>query len=138
MNQWNGTGNLTKDVELRQTTSGKSVASFSIACRNSFDKDKPDYVNCVVWGKQAESCAKYLSKGKKVGVTGRLQTRSYDGNDGKKRYVTEIITSDVEFLSPMGENKEQVPSEVMGSMNPAVSKPAQGTFTPVDDDDLPF
>lgn len=96
-------GNLTKDVELRSTQSGKSVATFSIAVQRAFKSEgqpEVDFFNIVVWGVKGENCAKYLSKGKKVAVTGAIQNRSYEDNNGNKRVLTEIIASDVEFLTP--------------------------------------
>lgn len=97
-------GNLTKDPELRTTQSGKAVASFTIAVNRRF-KDKggdpvTDFFPVVTWDKLAESCARYLAKGKKVAVSGELQTRSYEDKNGVKRYVTEIVADEVEFLSP--------------------------------------
>jgi single-strand DNA-binding protein len=105
-------GNLTKDPELRTTPSGKAVASFTIAVNRRF-KDKggdpvTDFFPVVTWDKLAESCARYLAKGKKVAVVGELQTRSYDDKQGVKRYVTEIVADEVEFLTPR-EKQEEVP-----------------------------
>lgn len=97
-------GNLTKDPELRSTQSGKAVASFTIAVNRRFKNQAgeavTDFFPVAVWGQLAEVCGKYLTKGKKVAVVGELQTRSYEAKDGTKRYVTEIIADEVEFLSP--------------------------------------
>lgn len=96
-------GNLTKDPEMRSTGTGKSVCAFTLAI--SQGKDKTDFIDCVAWDKAAENIAKYMSKGKKMCVIGRLQKRSYDTDSGK-RYVTEVIVNEYEFLSPMGQKHE--------------------------------
>lgn len=109
MNKFLTIGNLTKDVELRQTQSGKSVATFTVAVQREIKVDgqpEADFFPVVVWGVLGENCAKYLSKGKKVGIVGRLQNRSYDDNKGNKRQITEIVASEVEFLSPKGNEAE--------------------------------
>lgn len=97
-------GRLTKDVDLRYTPNGVAVASFTLAVERSFKnaqgEKETDFIPCVVFRGQAEACANYLSKGKLAAVDGRIQTRSYDAQDGSKRYVTEIICEDVRFLSP--------------------------------------
>lgn len=93
------TGNLTKDVELRETPSGKSVATLSIAVKRPYSEET-DFFKAVVWDKKAENCAKFLKKGSKVGIVGYLYNRSYEANDGTKRTVTEINATEVEFLTP--------------------------------------
>ena len=102
MNAVNIGGRLTKDVELRTTASGKSVASFTIAVKRPFAKEnevQADFFPVVVWGKLAENCSTYLSQGWYVNVEGRLQTRSYETSDGARRYVTEIVANRVDFVS---------------------------------------
>ena len=130
MNQYIGIGNIVKDLELRQTAgAGKSVCSFTIAINHGFgDKKQTDYVDCVAWDKAAESLCKYMGKGKKVAVTGRLTKRSYEAQDGSKRYVSEIVCSDIEYLSPMGEAKEK-PQEQSGLFGDE-----QGDFEPFYDE----
>lgn len=95
-------GNLTKDPELRSTPSGKSVCTFSLAVSRRFSNQngerEADFFNIVVWNKPAENAAKYLRKGSQTAVAGRIQIRSYDGNDGTKKYITEIIADEVQFL----------------------------------------
>jgi single-strand DNA-binding protein len=97
-------GNLSKDVDLRTTQSGKAVASFTIAVNRRFkgqDGEKQtDFFSIVAWGQLGEMCGRYLAKGRKVAVVGELQTRSYEDKQGVKRYVTEIVADEVEFLSP--------------------------------------
>ncbi|SNR95861.1 single-strand binding protein [Anaerovirgula multivorans] len=92
-------GRMAKDPELRFTASGKAVAAFSIAVNRPFSKtNEADFFNVVVWKKTAENCANYLAKGRLVGIEGRLQTRSYETQNGEKRYVTEIVANQIEFL----------------------------------------
>ena len=100
MNKWQGVGNLVRDPELRQTTNGKSVCTFTVAISRGYNKDETDYIPIVTWEKQAESCGRYLKKGSKVAVTGAIQTRSYESK-GEKRYATEIVADakdGVEFI----------------------------------------
>lgn len=95
-------GRLTKDVELRYTESGKAVANFTLAVDRPFKKaqgeKEADFIRIVVWGKQAENCANYIGKGRLAAVEGRLQIRSYDGNDGQRKYITEVVADTVKFL----------------------------------------
>lgn len=97
-------GRLTKEVELRFTPNGKQVASFTLAVdrpfKNQQGEKEADFINIVVWGTQAEHCANYLSKGKLCACDGRLQIRTYDGEDGQKRWITEVVAESVKFLSP--------------------------------------
>jgi single-strand DNA-binding protein len=99
MNKWIGIGNLTADPEMRYTASGQAVTNFRIAINEgSGDKRTTEYVTCIAWEKLGERVAEYMRKGRKVAVEGNLRTRSWDGKDGKKRYSTEIICRNVEFL----------------------------------------
>lgn len=92
-------GRLTKDPELRYTQTGVAVSTFTLAVDKFNGKDKEaDFINIVVWNAPAENCAKYLSKGKQAAIQGRIQTRNYEGSDGKKVYVTEIVANEVKFL----------------------------------------
>jgi single-strand DNA-binding protein len=93
-------GRLTKDPEVRQTQSGLSVASFTLAVDRNLggDKKETDFINIVVWRQAAEAVGKYLSKGKMAAVQGKIQTRNYEGSDGKKVYITEVLADNVRFL----------------------------------------
>jgi len=95
-------GRLTRDPELRYTGSNTAVASFSIAVNRNFanaqGEREADFINIVVWRKQAENVKNYLTQGSQVAIDGRIQTRSYDDKDGQKRYVTEVVADNVEFL----------------------------------------
>lgn len=129
-------GNLTKDPELRYTTNGVAVCTFTLAVnrpkRGEGDQET-DFINIVAWRQLADLCANYLRKGKKAAVDGRLQTRSYDNKEGKKVYVTEILADNVQFLSSQG-------SQASGSSENNNSDPFSESGKPINisDDDLPF
>ena len=113
MNKFIGVGNLTKEGELRSTESGKIIYSNSLAMRNDFKNKYGEYdtefINFSVWGKTAEYLKKYAKKGNKVLIEGRIATRSYDAQDGTKRYVTEVIVSNAELVSYKKDDEENVP-----------------------------
>jgi single-strand DNA-binding protein len=97
-------GNLGGDPELKYTPNGNAVANFSLATNDGYgDNEKTNWHRVVVWNKPAESASKYLAKGSKVAIAGRIEYRSYDDKEGVKRYVTEIIADNVEFLDKKGE-----------------------------------
>jgi single-strand DNA-binding protein len=128
-------GRLTRDPELRYTPNGVAVANFTLAVDRNYknaqgDRDT-DFIPCVVYRQLAELVTNYLAKGKLAAVDGRIQVRSYTGQDGQKRYVTEVIAEDVRFLSPKDNNS--------GSANTAAVGGA-GTFghEVILDDDIPF
>ena len=111
MNKWCGCGRITKDIEIRYTQSGKAVAGFSLAINEGYgEKKRTEYVDCVAWEKLAENLAQYQSKGSLVLVMGRLQKRSYEAQDGSKRYVTEIVAQDIEFMGSKPQGAAQEPS----------------------------
>lgn len=95
-------GNLTRDPELSTTGSGVKFCRFTLAVSRSYSKDgkrETDFLPVVVWRAQADNCARYLKKGSKAAISGTIQTRSYDTQDGSRRYVTEIAADEVQFLS---------------------------------------
>ena len=100
-------GRLTRDPELRYTSSNIPAASFSLAVNRPFQSQngvrEADFINIVMWRKQAETAKKYLTKGSLIAVEGRIQTRNYDGADGKKVYVTEVVADNFEFLESKGQ-----------------------------------
>ena len=104
-------GHLTKDPELRTTSNGISVTSFTIAVDRNFNNQQgekeADFIPVVAWRKLADTCAKYLAKGRLVAVSGRMQVRSYEGKDGLKRYITEVVADEVQFLERMEEHKPE-------------------------------
>lgn len=136
-------GNLTRDPEPRTTASGISVCSFTVAVNRNFgEKKEVDYIPVVTWRGLADNCAKFLAKGRKVGVSGRIQTRSYDANDGTKRYVTEIVADDVEFLTPKNATDSTSgsyqPPKDDGFSIPDEQPDGAGDFEPIDDEAMPF
>lgn len=104
-------GRLTKDPDLRYTTSGIAVATFTLAVdrgfKNANGEKETDFINCVVWRKPAENVANYLKKGSLAGVDGRIQTRNYEGQDGKRVYVTEALAESIHFLEPKKYGQQQ-------------------------------
>lgn len=124
-------GNLTKDVELQTTTNGVSVAKFTIAVQRKFanadGERETDFINCVAWRNTADFVSKYFNKGSQILVCGSMQTRTYDAQDGTKRYVTEVVVDEVHFCGSRqdGETKAKV-------------EETQPELTPINDDDLPF
>jgi single-strand DNA-binding protein len=134
-------GNLTKDPEVASTNNGIAVTKFTIACNrqytNADGEREADFLNIVTWRGLAENCAKYLSKGNKVAITGSIQTRSYEDKDGNKRYVTEIIADEVEFIktNTMDEGK----ANNVAKRNAGKKTLEQISFGgPVSGDDFPF
>ena len=120
-------GRLTKDPEIRQTTSGTNVTTFSLAVDRMFSKEKEtDFIRIVVYGKVAESCARYLAKGKQAAVRGRIQTGSYETKDGEKRYTFDVIADQITFLSPKSDSAEQSAPDGFREYNEE------------DDEDVPF
>jgi single-strand DNA-binding protein len=147
-------GNLTRDPETRTTPNGQTVANFSVATTYSYKDqtgnrvDKPEYHNIVAWGKLAEICQQYLGKGRKVYVEGRLQTRDWEGQDGVKRYRTEIVAENMIMLDRapagapgFGEARTAAPSAAEGPKEPQSAPAAPKTNTPDDEirvEDIPF
>lgn len=137
MNNVSLIGRLTRDPELRYIPSGTAVTRFSIAVDKGLSRDKKqemesnnqptaDFINIVVWGKVAENCANYLQKGRLVGVSGRIQSGSYE-KDGRRVYTTDVVANQVEFLE-FGDKKDNTNTDFGGIDG----------FHPTDDDDIPF
>jgi single-strand DNA-binding protein len=119
-------GRLTRDPELRYTQGGKAFTTFTLAVDRRFSKDKQqtaDFIPCVAWDKLAEIIGNNLAKGRKVGVEGRLQTRTYDAKDGSKRSAFDVMVDEMEFLDPKGQGQSQ----------------PQQTYQPaITDEEIPF
>ncbi|KMT63317.1 single-stranded DNA-binding protein [Paenilisteria newyorkensis] len=151
-------GRLTKDPELRYTPAGVAVATFTLAVNRNFTNQagerEADFINCVVWRKPAENVANFLKKGSLAGVDGKVQTRNYEGQDGKRVYVTEILAESVQFLEPRsangggfnqqndnsyGQQNQQQPQS-QSYQAPRNTDPFASDGKPIDisDDDLPF
>jgi single-strand DNA-binding protein len=146
-------GRLSRDPELRHTNSGTAVCQINVAVGRRVAPGKEaetDFINVVVWDKQAENVSKYLAKGRQVAVEGRIQTRSYDNNEGKKTYVTEVVATNVEFLGSANDNKgvaresdnpfdyqtqEEAPQTTSVEDDPFASF---GEQVEISDNDLPF
>ena len=139
MNKWYGIGRLTKAPEQKQTPNGIAVCTFSIAVNRRMNREQTDYFNIVAWRGLAETCGKYLEKGQQVAVIGELQTRSYDDKSGVKRYVTEIIAEEVEFLAKSNGNAQTgAQSAEPREMTSAEYFAREMGVEMLDSDDLPF
>lgn len=150
-------GRLTKDPELRYTPAGVAVTTFTLAINRNFTNQngerEVDFINCVAWRKAAENAANFLKKGNLAGVDGKIQTRNYEGQDGKRIYVTEVLAEAVQFLEPRraqegahaSKNQNQS-NYTQNANNPnmvpqrANNDPFANSGKPIDisDDDLPF
>ena len=126
MNNWVGVGRITRDLELKYLQTGTAVTKFTLAIDRPTKEKATDFINIVVWGKQAENCANYLSKGKLCAVSGRIQTGSYEAKDGTRRYTTDVVAERVQFL------ERNTNAEAKGSTDDI-----DGFYT-VDSDDIPF
>lgn len=147
INQVNISGNLTRDPELRATTSGTQVLSFDIAVNERFKdpqtdewKDRPNYVPCTMFGTRAESVSRYIRKGSKVAISGKLRYSSWE-KDGQKRSKLEVIVNDIEFMS----RSDSQQTAYQPPVTPQQTAPAQAAIpiapaAPVEvyDDDIPF
>lgn len=148
-------GRLTKDPELRTTPTGRNVCQFAIAVNRTYTsasgEREADFINCVVWDKQAENLAKYQKKGNQIAVDGRIQTRNYDDNNGRKVYVTEVLVNNVSFLDAKGTSNatggfSSLPEPPMQEEMPKVDTisiekdpfEAFGDSIEISDNDLPF
>jgi single-strand DNA-binding protein len=131
-------GNLTKDPELKTTASGISVCTFRVAVTRPYKRDETDFLSIVTWRGLAENCAKFLAKGRKVGIVGSIQTREYDDNNGQRRYVTEIVADDVEFLTPKGEGGARSQDVPPPPDDAGLFGDEPDDFEPLDDEQMPF
>ena len=122
-------GRITKDLVLRKTDNGKTNCSFTLAVQR--DKDNTDFISCQVWNAMAENISKYCSKGDLIAVKGRIQSRSYDAQDGSKRYVTEVVGDKVTFLSMKPKKEVETDDYESGSLDVKVIDASM-------DDELPF
>lgn len=128
-------GNLTRDPELSQTNSGISVCRISIAVSRRYagadGSRETDFFNVTAWRAIAENCVKYLKKGSKIAVVGSIQNRSYEAQDGTKKFTTDIMADEIEFLSTKNEGEGMMPTH--NESNTQVAD-----LQPIDDDSLPF
>ena len=138
MNKLTIIGNLTRDPELRTTSTGVNVCTFTVAVnrRRSSQGGQPeaDFFRVSAWRQLGENCQRYLAKGRKVAVVGPVSVNSYTGNDGTARFSLEVMADDVEFLSSRNDDAGYAPAAPVQSAAPAMEK----GFQEVDDEDLPF
>ena len=126
MNKVELLGRMTKDPELRFAAgSGTAVSRFTVAINRQFKKEETDFINCIAFGKAAETISQYMRKGSQIALTGHIQTGSYDAKDGTKRYTTDVIVESFEFVGGKKENAEPNSS-------------FDDDITPIDDGDMPF
>lgn len=136
-------GRLTKDVELRYTPSNVAVATFTLAVNRTFKNEngarEADFINCVMWRQQAENLASWCKKGALIGVTGRIQTRSYDNQQGQRVYVTEVVAEQFQLLeSRNSQGQSQGQQRQTQQQAPDFSRSATTNPLDISDDDLPF
>lgn len=159
-------GNLAADPEFRTTPNGVSYVSFRIACQRKYANQQgvreADFISCCAWRQTAEFIHRYFIKGNKIAVEGSIQTRSYDAQDGSKRYVTEVLVENAEFTAPKADSQYGAPPPAYGQQGysqQSYQQPGYGqqgygqsapqqrpeqmrmdtnSFTEVDDDELPF
>ena len=110
MNHFTGIGRLTKDLELKQTQQGKAVGSFTLAVNRNFKNAQgeyeADFIQCVIWDKKAENLAKFTRKGSQIGVSGRIQTRNYENQQGQWVFVVEIVVDNFYLIEPKSQNQQ--------------------------------
>lgn len=132
-------GRLTKDVELRYTPSNVAVATFTLAVNRTFKNEngdrEADFINCVMWRQQAENLANWAKKGALIGITGRIQTRSYDNQQGQRVYVTEVVAEQFQLLESKGQGNQ---GQQRQAQQQAPDFSRQGAPMDISDDDLPF
>ena len=160
MNRVSLVGRLTRDPELRNTTTGRAVCQFTIAINRTFTNQNgerdADFISCVCWDKQAENLARYQHKGNLISVDGRIQTRNYDDKDGKRVYVTEVLAQNIQFLDSKNSNggsginfdnmpeppmsEEPATESVMETVTVEEKDPFEsfGQTVEISDNDLPF
>lgn len=137
-------GRLTRDPELRYLGNGTPVANFTLAVNRTFKNKngerEADFINIVVWRKQAENCANYIGKGSLVAVSGRIQSRSYENADGQRRYVTEVVADEVHFLDSKNSKSRDNQSGDYSSNNYDTNDVPLDDLYPIDGDEeeLPF
>ena len=139
MQRFIGIGNITRNLELKYTTTNKAILETNIAIKRGFT-DETDFINIQVWGKQAENLAKYCGKGSKIAIDGELRIDSFDGRDGKKVYKTYILVGSVEFLdTKKKENKDEEKQEVVNNTDIFQEMNNQIKFDDLDlENSLPF
>lgn len=138
-------GRLTKDPDLRYTANGTAVASFTLAVKRDFKNtngdQESDFINCVIWRKSAETLANTVRKGHQIGVTGRIQTRNYENQQGKKVFVTEVVAENFNYLEKREGKSNNGRSQNQSNNQQNFDRdndPFSGSSIDISDDDLPF
>lgn len=135
-------GRLTKDVELKYTPANQAVAQFTLAVNRTFKnangERESDFINCVIWRKSAENFANFVKKGALIGITGRIQTRNYENQQGQRVYITEVIAENFQMLESRNQQQEQQQRQVTQQQAKQPDPFAGGAPTSLNDDDLPF
>ena len=134
-------GRVVRDVELRYTPSNVAVATFTLAVNRTFKNEngerEADFINCVMWRQQAENLANWAKKGALIGITGRIQTRSYDNQQGQRVYVTEVVAETFQLLESKGQGNQGQQRQTQ-QQAPDFSRNANTNPLDISDDDLPF
>ena len=153
LNNWIGTGRITRDLELKYTGTGTAVLNFSIAVerpfKNAQGERETDFIDIVAWRATAENISKYFKKGDGIGITGRIQTRNYENNEGRKVYVTEVVADNFDFPiqnksgNQGGGNQPQQAQQTQQNDNPFAGVNSDDPFetnnaTDIENSDLPF
>ena len=135
-------GRLTKDVELKYTPENQAVAQFTLAVNRTFKnangERETDFINCVIWRQSAENFAKLAKKGNLIGITGRIQTRSYENQQGQRVYITEVIAENFQMLESRSQQQGQQQGQATQQQAKQPDPFAGGVTTSLDDDSLPF
>ena len=138
-------GRLTKDVELKYTPANQAVAQFTLAVNRTFKnangERESDFINCVIWRKSAENFANWVKKGALIGITGRIQTRNYENQQGQRVYITEVIAENFQMLESRNQQQGQQQAQLQQATQQQAKQPdpfAGGAPTSLNDDDLPF
>jgi len=134
-------GRMVRDAELRYTPSNQAVATFTLAVNRDFKNQngerEADFINCVIWRQQAENLANWAKKGALIGITGRIQTRNYENQQGQRVYVTEVVANDFQLLESR-KDREAGPSQGYSQPDFGRHEPMNANPMDISDDDLPF
>lgn len=144
MNQTQLIGRLTKDPELKYSPSGVPVVRFTLAVNREMKRDETDFINCIAFNKVAESLASYQKKGSRIGVVGRIQTGSYENQQGQRIFTTDVIASNIEYLDTRSDSTGSSQGQYGGNNQPSYTRADEDPFAnskgpiEVSEDDLPF
>lgn len=134
-------GRLTKDPELMTTTNGVYVCKFTVACDRQYTQNgerQSDFIQCIAWRQQAEFISKYFKKGHRIALDGSIQTRTWNDQNGNKRYATEVVVDHAEFAQSKSDNAASQTGIIVESTREQTPSNDFDTFMPISDDDLPF